>query len=111
MNSAQNVSDHLICQLKVSNLNFVLHETPYSAQITIKKCFVNRFSGSEPSLPAHGSQKIDSANTMIDSLQYLNLNETIEALKIGNIQLNAKLEESEKDRQSSREIIGQLEGK
>ena len=43
--------DQLINLIKKSNLNFFLHESPYSAQVTLKKTFVNRrnvIKNSEP---------------------------------------------------------------
>ena len=39
---ATKICDRIIDQLKLSNLNFLLQESPYSAYITIKKTFVNR---------------------------------------------------------------------
>ena len=108
MITAEKVSEHLIHQIKTSNLNFLLHETPFSAQITIKKRFVNKFSRSEPAAPIEVLPKIISAD---ESIQSHRLDQVIEGLKSENCQLNVKLDKSEKDNKHYREIIAELEGR
>ena len=52
-------------QLRYSNLNFFLSETPYSAQIILRKPFVKECSGPDDALLL-ASDKIDNKNEMIN---------------------------------------------
>ena len=45
---AQSVCQQLLSQLKLSNLNYVVTETPYSAQINIRKRFLKELSEANP---------------------------------------------------------------
>ena len=48
---AADVSDKLLQYLKLSNLHYVVAETPFSVEIKIKKKFVKDFLGPQPSFP------------------------------------------------------------
>ena len=75
------ICDRIISDIKTSNLNFHLQETPYSATITLKKTFVNR-RNAEPQIFKHElaegnklqrdliekSTEIDDKNSVIDTL-------------------------------------------
>ena len=41
---ANNTCEFLLKQIKSSNLNFMLQETPYSAYLTIRKSFIKNFN-------------------------------------------------------------------
>jgi hypothetical protein len=51
--SPHDVCDQLLQQLRLSNLNFVVSETPYSAKICLRKRFVKEANGPDvPNLPS-----------------------------------------------------------
>ena len=52
---AQSVCQQLISQLKLSHLNYLVTETPYSAQITIRKRFLKEYSGPNSNFFLFGS--------------------------------------------------------
>ena len=54
---AQSVCQQLLSQLKLSNLNYVVTETPYSAQINIRKRFIKELSEANPAFVSDMSVK------------------------------------------------------
>ena len=74
-NFAQLICQQLLPdQLRYSNLNFFLSETPYSAQIILRKPFVKECSGPDDALLL-ASDKIDNKNEMINlNEEKVNLN-------------------------------------
>ena len=81
-NFAQLICQQLLPdQLRYSNLNFFLSETPYSAQIILRKPFVKECSGPDDALLL-ASDKIDNKNEMINlNEEKVNLKKDLEDLE------------------------------
>ena len=97
--SASETCGNLLLQIRASNLNFVLHETPYSAQICLRKRFIKDANG--PS----------NAVSSTLSLKTSQLEEGIGALQNENNELKTKLEQSELDVSDYRDTVAILEEK
>ena len=96
--SANEVCHHLLHQLRLSNLNFVLSETPYSAQIILRKRFLKEFTG--PSF------QISSNSTVTQEIQDL-----IKQNDLLSKENACFLNQLESIRNNSRETIDILEEK
>ena len=55
--SAHDVCNHLLYQLKLSNLHFLISETPHSAQIVLRKRFLKEATGPAFPMPSSFSPK------------------------------------------------------
>ena len=49
--SAQTICENLVTQIKRSNLNFILSETPYSVNISLRKRFLKEINPNNSSPP------------------------------------------------------------
>ena len=93
---ANTVCQQVLDQLKCSNLNFIISETPYSAQIMLKKRFLREVSGPSASF-----------NSSVDH----NASEKLHALNQENIDLKEKVRILELAQTSGQETIKILEEK
>ena len=76
------ICQQLLSQLRLSNLNFLLSETPYSAQIILRKRFVKECLGPEAAFLLAPDQ-IDNKNEVINLREEIvNLKKELEALEI-----------------------------
>ena len=96
--SASEVCHHLLQQLRLSNLNFVLSETPYSAQIILRKRFLKEVTG--PSF------QISSNSTFTQEIQDL-----IKQKDLATKENDCLLNQLESTRNNSKETIHILEEK
>ena len=92
--SAHNVCQKVLNNLRLSNLNFMISETPYSAQILLRKRFLKEVSGPESSFDIGGN---DSDHKR--------------GLANENSMLRKEIEDIEEKIESDREIVKILEEK
>ena len=90
--SAHNVCQQILNNLRLSNLNFMISETPYSAQILLKKRFLKEVSGPEASFDIAG---VESEKVLANE----------------NAMLRKELEDLGQIRESNKEIVKILEEK
>ena len=91
---------HVMDQLRFSNLNFIVTETPYSANIVIRKNFVKTFSTPRPASSSFSSKQEVQNPENVDE----NLHKQISAL-------NDALEKSEANLKTSKDTCVVLEEK
>ena len=89
--------EYLLKQLKYSNLNFILQETPFSAYLTIRKSFVKNLKTNNL-FPTFN----DSEET---------LKKKIAALEAENLCLNSDILDQKSEQKNSEHIIKKLEEK
>ena len=99
VNSAQDVCHQLLNLLRLSNLNFLVSETPYSAQIMLRKRFVKE--ATSPSWP----QKSPIFPTSHENL------DQVEQVQEENNLLQTRIHELEGNLKSSNDTIIILEEK
>ena len=91
---------HILDHLRYSNLNFIVTETPYSANIVLRKSFVKTFKTQLPASSFPSNQEVqNSAKNVIENLKH----------EIGD--LNEALEKSEANLRTSKDTCGVLEEK
>ena len=97
--SAGDICEKLLLEIRASNLNFVVHETPYSAQICLRKRFIKEAKGPSTSI----SSSPASMTTELEDI--------IGALKKEKDDLKTKLDESETNSSRYRDTIAIIEEK
>ena len=70
---AKTTCELILKQLKASNLNFLLQETPYSAFITIRKSLIKNLSSVPSSIFHPVSDSVETLNQKIEPLVTENL--------------------------------------
>ena len=98
--NANQACDLLIWNVKTSNLNFVLEESPFSVNISLKKSFIKMKNG-DPSPPGF---LYNNSNGVVDS-SYLNANGNIAK---ENEALKDHLKVLETDKEALEEAINNL---
>ena len=98
--SAREICEKLLLEIRASNLNFVVHETPYSAQICLRKRFIKEANGPSTSISSSSP-----------TLKTTELEDSIAALQNEKDDLETKLEESERNSSSYMDTIAILEEK
>ena len=80
----QFVSQQLLKQLQLSNLNYMVHETPYSVQVTFRKRFIKECSGPNKDFLSSWDEPKKDIN--IDKINDVNLNlqKKVEYLELAN---------------------------
>ena len=92
--TASHVCQQLLNQLRLSNLNFIVSETPYSAQIFLRKRFLKELNGPEP-----------------DFNSYCEVQIQVEALREENNTLRNEISDLKLSSASEKETIKLLEDK
>ena len=91
---ANEICDNIITEIKRSNLNYTLEETPFSVRLSMRKSFLKGKNGQ-----------------VICSPPKSKVTESLSDLKVKNENLEAKLELLEKERDSWEAALGELSDK
>ena len=75
--SAQNVCQQLLEQLRFSNLNFMISETPYSAQIFLRKRFLKNANGPAFKIPPNSSSNPEFRDQILEQTKILDENSNL----------------------------------
>ena len=98
LSTAQEICETLVHQVKTSNLNFILSETPYSVNICLRKRLIKEFSPNNLSVVTNLSTSKETNGRKSDLVDE-------------NKEMKIKIENLEAENESNKNVIEVLEGK